>query len=198
LTKGAWETARPSLTALAATLILIVCAEFPLAATTLARLNLNQLARAADAVARVRCTDAASYLDQGTVWTRTQFAVIDSLKGSTPSQITVRLPGGHAGHIFVSIEAVPRFRPGEEGILFLEQLPAGEYSVTAWALGTFRIRRNDRTGEETVTQDSSATAVFDPASRQFVTEGIRDLPLGEFRRRLATALRAPAAARSNP
>lgn len=186
-----------------AALLLIVCidivhTELPLAATTLARLNLNQLARAADAVARVRCTGSAGHLENGTVWTDTQFAVIEPLKGSTPSQITVRLPGGHAGHIFVSIEAVPRFRPGEEGVLFLEKLPAGEYSVTAWALGTFRIRRNDRSAEETVTQDSSATTVFDPASRQFITEGIRDLPLGEFRRRLAAAFRAPAAERNKP
>jgi len=185
---------RPSpLARLTALLFLVACGTIPLPATTLARVNLDQLARAADAVARVRCTDAASYLEHGTVWTRTQFTVIEPLKGAPPSQITVRLPGGRSGHILVSIEAVPRFRPGEEGVLFLEKLATGDYSVTAWALGAFRIRRNDRTGEETVTQDSSTLAVFDPVSRRFLIEGIRDLPLGEFRRRLAVAFRASAA-----
>jgi hypothetical protein len=184
---------RPSpLAKLTALLFLAACAGMPLPATTLARLDLSQLARAADAVARVRCTDAASYLERGSVWTRTHFTVIEALKGAPPSQITVRLPGGRSGHIVVSIEAVPRFRPGEEGVLFLEKLATGDYSVTAWALGAFRIRRNERTGEETVTQDSSAMAVFDPSSRRFVTDGIRDLPLGEFRRRLAVAIRASA------
>ena len=190
---------RPSpLARLTALLFLAAGGGIPLPATTLARLNLDQLARAADAVARVRCTDAASYVERGSVATRTQFTVIETLKGAPPSQITVRLPGGRSGHILVSIEAVPRFRPGEEGILFLEKLATGDYSVTAWALGAFRIRRNERTGEETVTQDSSAMAVFDPASRRFVTEGIRDLPLGEFRRRLAVAIRTAAAEGGKP
>ena len=183
---------------LTALLLLALCAVIPLPATTLARLNLEQLARAADAVAHVRCTDAASYLEGGTVWTRTQFTVIEPLKGAPPPQITVRLPGGRSGHILVSIEAVPRFQPAEEGVLFLEKLATGDYSVTAWALGAFRIRRNDRTGEETVTQDSSTLAVFDPASRRFVIEGIRDLPLAEFRRRLAVAFRPSAAEGGKP
>jgi len=182
------------------TLLLLPAAggAIPLPATTLARLNLDQLARAADAVARVRCTDAAGYVERGSVWTRTQFTVIETLKGAPPSQITVRLPGGRSGHILVSIEAVPRFRPGEEGILFLEKLATGDYSVTAWALGAFRIRRNERTGDETVTQDSSAMTVFDPVSRRFVREGIRDVPLGEFRRRLTAAIRAAATGASKP
>jgi hypothetical protein len=182
-----------TLATLASLLTLAACTgASPLHATTLLRLHLDELARAADAVARVRCTAAAGYTEQGNVWTRTQFTLIEPLKGSPPAELTVRLPGGRSGHLVVSIEAVPRFRAGEEGVLFLQEMPGGDYSVTGWALGAFRIRRNERTGEETVTQDSSALAVFDPASRRFVTEGIRDLPLREFRRRLAVALRPSA------
>lgn len=180
---------------LASLLIVAACiCGAPIQATTLLRLDLDQLARAADAVARVRCTETVTYVERGNVWTRTEFTLLEALKGSPPSRLTVRLPGGRSGHIVVSIEAVPAFHAGEEGVLFLEKLPAGDYSVTGWALGTFRIHRNERTGEETITQDSSALAVFDPASRKFVTEGIRDLPLREFRRRLTRALRAPAPA----
>jgi hypothetical protein len=75
-------------------------------------------------------------------------------------------------------------------VLFLERTSTAEYSVTGWALGTFRVRRNARTGEETVTQDSSGLAVFDVAARRFIIEGVRDLPLREFRRRLAVAFRS--------
>ena len=188
---------RSRLTALARLLIVAACGTgVALHATTLLRLNLDQLARAADVVALVRCTRTASAMDQGNVWTRTEFAVIEPLKGAPPSLIAVRLPGGRSGHIVVSVEAVPQFHAGEEGVVFLEKLETGDYSVTGWALGAFRIRRNDRTGEETVTQDSSALAVFDTASQKFVTEGIRALPLKEFRRRLATALRTAGDERS--
>jgi hypothetical protein len=69
---------------------------------------------------------------------------------------------------------------------------AGDYSVTGWAEGTFRIRRDTGTGRETVSQNSSAFAVFDPAARRFRTEGVRNLPLGEFRRRVVATLPQPA------
>ena len=169
-----------------------------LRATTLLRLDVDELARAADAVALVRCIESAGYTEQGNVWTRTEFTVLETWKGSPPPRLTVRLPGGRLGHIVVTIEAVPRFRAGEEGVLFLQELPTGDYSVSGWALGSFRMRRNERTGEQTLTQDSSALAVFDPASRRFVTEGIRDLPLGEFRRRVAATLRGQASAKGKP
>jgi hypothetical protein len=174
-------------------LLLVFSSMLPLLrATTLVRLSLTQMAQAADTVVRVRCTETASLVEGGTVWTRTHFSVTEMLKGAPRQQITVRLPGGRVGHILVVVEAVPGFRPGEEGVLFLETTSTGNYSITAWAEGTFRIRRNPQTGEEAVTQDSSALAVFEPGARRFHVEGIRALSLGELRQRLAAALAAPA------
>src|SRR6202034_1949643 len=120
--------------------------------------------------------------------TVTQFDVLETLKGAPQSHVQVRLPGGHVGHFTMNVEAVPRFQPGEEGVLFLEKTSGGDYSVTSWAQGTFRIGKSARAGEATVTQDSSATNVFDQATRQFRSEGIRNLPLAQFRQRLLSAL----------
>jgi hypothetical protein len=39
-----------------------------------------------------------------------------------------------------------------------------------------------------VTQDSSAFAVFDTATRSFTTEGVRQMPVEQFRARVATAI----------
>jgi hypothetical protein len=164
------------------------CVTLPVCATTLLRLNLNQLARAAGAIALVRCDSSSASIQGRAVWTTTQFSQIESFKGALPARFSVRLPGGRAGHIIETIESVPRFRVGETGVLFLQELDGGGYSITGWALGTFRIRPGDATRESTVTQDSSAVALFDPTSRRFVTEGIRDLPLSQFRRRLGAAL----------
>ena len=171
-----------------ATLAVSCCSATQLSATTLLRLNLDQLARAADAVALVRCDSSSASMQGRAIWTTTQFSQIESFKGALPARFTVRLPGGRAGHIVETIESVPRFRVGETGVLFLQRLDGDGSSVTGWALGTFRIRPGDATHESTVTQDSSAVALFDPATRRFVTEGIRDLPLSQFRRRLGTAL----------
>ena len=166
----------------------LLCAAAAIRATTLARLSLDQLAAAADAVARVRCTSVESRWENGEIWTVTSFDVADAMKGALPTRITVRLPGGRVGHLTATVDGTPRFNAGDEAVVFLERLRAGGYSVTAWVQGTFRIGRDPRTGHELVSQDSSAFAVFNTATRTFRTEGIRRMPIERFRERVAAAL----------
>jgi hypothetical protein len=160
----------------------------PLRATTLARLSLDQLAAAADDVARVRCVSSGSRWENGAIWTVTTFDVVETMKGILPTQVTVRLPGGRVGHLMATVDGTPKFNPGGESIVFLERSRSGGFSVAGWVEGTFRIARDRATGRETVTQDSSAFAVFDPATRSFITEGVRRMPVAEFRARVATAI----------
>jgi hypothetical protein len=166
-------------------------------ATTLARLSFDQLSAAADATACVRCTSAQSRWENGQIWTVTTFEVLETMKGTLPPQITVRLPGGRVGHLTATVDGTPKFTVADEVVVFLERIPGGlkvepapggGFSVAAWVEGTFRIRRDSRTGVETVTQDSSNFAVFDAATRTFHTEGIRRMPMEQFRERVATAL----------
>src|ERR1700731_2680028 len=166
----------------------LLSAAISIHATTLARLSLDQLAAAADAVARVRCTSVEARWEYNKIWTVTSFDVIETMKGALPIRIMVRLPGGRVGHLTASVDGTPRFTAGDEAVVFLERSRAGGFSVTAWVEGTFRIRRDSRTGVETVTQDSSSFAVFDAPTRTFHTEGIRRMPMEQFRERVATAL----------
>ncbi len=157
-------------------------------ATTLARLSLDQLTAGADAVARVRCVDAQARWKNGAIWTVTTFDVIETMKGNLPPQIAVRLPGGRVGHLTAVVDGTPKFNPGDDAVIFLERSSAGGFSVAGWVEGTFRIALDLRTHAETVTQDSSAFAVFDPATRTFRVEGVRRMPVAQFRARLAAAL----------
>jgi hypothetical protein len=157
-------------------------------ATTLARLSLGQLAAGSDAVTRVRCAGAESRWENGSIWTVTTFDVVETLKGQLPREITVRLPGGRVGHLTAAVDGTPKFNPGIEAVVFLERSRAGDFTVAGWVEGTFRISRDSRTGSETVTQDSSAFAVFDTASHTFRTEGIRRMPIEEFRARIAASV----------
>ena len=122
-----------------------------------------------------------------------EFDVIETLKGAPPERIVVRLPGGRVGHLATNIEAVPRFQPGEDGFLFLEKTRAGDYAVTAWAEGIFRVKPAGHGSAATVTQDSTGLPVFDGETRSFRSEGVRRLPVAQFRERLAAALAAAAA-----
>lgn len=157
-------------------------------ATTLARLSLDQLAAGSDAVARVRCAGAESRWENGSIWTVATLEVVETMKGNLPREIAVRLPGGRVGHLISAVEGTPKFNPGDDAVVFLERSPAGGFTVAGWVEGTFRISRDPRTGSETVTQDSSAFAVFDAATRAFRAEGIRRMPIGEFHSRIAAAL----------
>ena len=173
--------------------ILFLCALALLAvaasATTLSRLKLEDLAQESTAVARLRCLGATSQWDKGEIWTETRFEVLQTEKGALPGIVTVRLLGGHVGHVHSHVDEVPAFRTGEEVYLFLWAHEGEPYQVLGWSQGTFRITRNPQSGLEMVTQDSASAAIFDPQARAFRRGGIRNLPVAIFREKLHKALR---------
>ncbi len=160
----------------------------PVLGTTLARMSLEELATAAHVIVRARCLENETRWENGEIWTFASFEVMETIKGAAARRITVRLLGGQVGYLISTVNGVPRFRPDEDVILFLERTPAGVFGVTSWLQGTFRIHRDARTGAEMVTQDSSGIGAYDPATRRFHASGIRNLPLEAFRERLTQAL----------
>lgn len=158
-------------------------------ATTILRMNLRELAQSAQVIIRARCEGYQLLWDGSSIWSFYDFTVLESFKGAPPQLLKVRLPGGRIGHLETKIDGVPRFRAGEEVILFLEQTSGGGTSITGWAQGTFRVRRG-AASDPRLTQDTSQFAVFDPTTRNFTPAGIRDISLDEFRRQLAIALHA--------
>ena len=155
----------------------------PAGATTIARMNLRQLAAAARVVVRARCLGNESRWEGGEIWTFSRFQTLEAFKGSPPAAFTVRLIGGQVGGIESIVAGVPHFFVGEEVILFLDPAAGGGYSVTAWVEGTFRVRR-DAAGHRFVTQETAAEEVYDRATRRFRIEGIHRMPLAAFRRKL--------------
>lgn len=64
-------------------------------ATTLARLRFDDMARMANAVARVRCLSSEPIWKNGEIWTETQFRVEEENKGTLPPIVIVQMPGGN-------------------------------------------------------------------------------------------------------
>jgi hypothetical protein len=158
-------------------------------ATTLSRLKLDDLAQESTAIARMRCLGATSQWERGEIWTETRFEVLEREKGALPAVVVVRLPGGNVGHLHSHVDEVPRFRAGEEVYLFLWARQGERYQVLGWSQGTFRIARNRQSGLEMVTQDSASAAIFDPGTRAFRRDGIRNLPVAIFKEKLHRVLR---------
>jgi hypothetical protein len=167
-------------------------------ATTIARMNLRQLAAASRVVVRARCLGNDSRWQDGEIWTFTRFDTIETFKGVPPGEFTVRLIGGQVGGIESIIAGVPRFFAGEEVILFLDPVGGGQYSVTAWEEGTFRVTR-DASGHGFVTRNMAAEEIYNGGTRRFRAEKIQRVPLDVFRGKIRDITgRAPASGAARP
>jgi hypothetical protein len=165
---------------------LLVCPSA--SATTFARMSVAEMTHTAPLIVRAKCAGNTVDWEEGEIWTFTEFEIEETWRGNAPGKIMVRLLGGRLGSITSAVSGVPRFHSGEEVVLFLEAAPRGNFSVVSWEQGTFRIRRNQRTKEEVVSQDSAAFTTFDPATRQFATNGTRRQPLRNLRAQIEAAL----------
>jgi len=162
----------------------------PAGATTLERMSLEKMAVAAPVIVRARCAGNSVWRDEGEIWTFTSFDVEETWRGSPPAHVVVRLLGGSLGDITSHVSGVPRFASGEDVILFLQPTSRGDYSVVSWEQGTFRIHLDSAAGQPLVTQDTASFATFDPVTRQFHADGIRNVQLSEFRARVEAALQS--------
>jgi hypothetical protein len=157
-------------------------------ATTLMRMGLDRLAHAAKEIVRARCVANTTAWDHGEIWTFTTFDVEETWRGAANGRITVKLLGGRTQQVTSLVSGVPRFRPGEDVVLFLEPAEDGTFSVTSWQQGVFRVSRDAASGTETVTQDTAYFETFDPATRRFAASGIRRMNVAAFRSEVGAAL----------
>ena len=189
-------------------------------ATTFARMSPEDMARAAVVIVRARCVGSVVETRGGEIWTVTSFEIRETWKGEAARVVRVRLLGGRTTEITSRVDGVPRFRAGEDVVLFLAPIENGEFSVLSWAQGTFRVRRDTATGASVVNQDTAASTmaplemappkVATPTTvhsklvpSKLATEigagptgsasrvaAIRNMPLEEFRRKIQDALSA--------
>jgi hypothetical protein len=167
-----------------------LCAELLLCcsalhATTLERMSLARMSHP-------RCVSNSTMWKAGEISTYSTFSVEENWKGEAgaqaPQLIRIRLLGGAVAGLTSHVSGVPRFRSGEDVLIFLQPASGTVVSVLGWAQGTFRIRRDPRTGQRVVTQDTASFATFNPATRRFETMGIGNLPLANLRARVESAI----------
>lgn len=156
--------------------------------TTLAQMNLRELALHAVYVARVRCRNTTTSADSNLVWTLTTFEVTEAWKGEPPPRFTIRLPGGEAAGRRVAVEGAPRFAIGEEVVLFLEPARGSYMNIVSWAQGTFRVRRNPHTGTEEAMQDTAGLSLQEPQAGKFSEGSRRSFTLAQLRSAVARAV----------
>ena len=183
------------------TLIALValCAVPAANSTTIVRMSVAQMTQAAHLIVRARCLSNSTSWDAGEIWTFTSFAVEETWKGARSANadpyFSVRLLGGTAGNLTSNVSGIPRFVPGEEVVLFLEPTSRGDFSIVSWVQGTFRVRRDIRTSQEIVIQDTASFDTFEPATRKFRSAGLRNISIEDLHSLVSAARSASPAAR---
>ena len=155
--------------------------------TTLRQMSLRDLTASAESIIRARFVSADTKWERGSIWTFASFSVLETFKGKPLTSVLVRIAGGRVGHLETHVDGGPSFAAGDEAVLFLERTSVGDYGITSWSQGTFRVHRRARS-EPTVTQDTSRLALFNPLTGRLTQGSARELPLSEFLAEIAAAL----------
>jgi hypothetical protein len=112
-------------------------------------------------VAKIQQTPKRSDLS---VFTDISILVGRRFLGNTPPGqiLKLRMVGGRIGAFTLAVPGMPRFRPRDEVVLFLEKTPVGLVPLGA-AQGVFRVERADET-PPTVRHDLHGIAMLRPAA----------------------------------
>ena len=112
-------------------------------ATTVIPMSVEQLTRAAsDVVEGSALRSWTAWNPQHTIlYTFTEFAVAQRLKGNAPQTVVVKQMGGHADGVIQRVAGLRYFQDGESALLFLRPSAArdGSHVIVGMMQGNFRV-----------------------------------------------------------
>ncbi len=124
-------------------LIALLIAPLFCVATTVIPVSVEELARSASQVVKVRALDSwSAWNPQHTlIYTYAHVQVVHRIKGGGPDTIVVKQLGGSAGGYTQKVAGVRYFLPGEDALLFLRPSEANDGTMVVVGLmqGNFRI-----------------------------------------------------------
>lgn len=165
----------------------------PAFATTMLKLDVPAMSRAADAVVRGKVTKVQSRWtdDQRKIVTDVELQVSETLKGSPPKTVKIVQPGGVVGDIGQRVDGVAEFKEGEECVVFLERQGDKVFSVVGMAQGKLKVERSsDGKASFAVPSDVNAMLV-DPVTREQVAPSMTPVPLETLRTTVQSSGKTP-------
>jgi hypothetical protein len=104
----------------------------------------------------------------GPTYTFTGIEVSRCIAGDCPEVVVLRHRGGIAGGVHLFIPGMPRFEPGEEVLLFLEddyeEVP-GLYAVRGMAQGHFKVLKEPASGLKLAVQQLGGVTLAAPDAK---------------------------------
>lgn len=172
-------------------LVVLAIGQGTAGASVLIHLSFDEMAEKSSAVLLGRCVEVRSAwnADRSDIVTHNVFEVREYYKGSLGRRVTITEPGGQVGNVVAAYTGIPRFRVGEEAVLFVWTDPFGTHTVIGLTQGKFHVRRDTLTGELMLQQSFSDEPMLEPPAHSH-TEPVASLafPMAAFRSAVSATL----------
>ncbi len=90
------------------------------------------------------------------IYTQVELEIVDVVAGTPPAQVTLRLLGGQVGDERMIVEGMPRFRVGDEDVLFVSGNGHAVCPLYGMMHGRFPVRTDPASGRKYMTRENGA------------------------------------------
>lgn len=130
------------------------------------------------------------------IWTHYEVRLTESLLGDALDKIVVSEPGGTVGNDSMEIAGTPRYRVGEEVVLFTARTPLGYLRTCGWGQGRFDVVGDPRGAGKIVRSRLAGISLVEPIGAKAAAEkratsprALDGLPLDQFKSRVRDLIR---------
>lgn len=168
--------------------IYVLLAGAGLQATTLERLDLDEMIRKSTEIVRGRVSATGSVRRGSLIFTQATVSVTERLKGAGPPSVQVNIPGGIHGNERLTVSGAPRLREGYEYVLFLWTGKSGVTQVLGFSQGVFDLKAAEDGTAKTdgvAYRAAIAETMLDSRTGQEVADRAVSFSLSDLRARIA-------------
>ena len=123
-------------------------------------------------VGKVNNIDSYWNEERTSIYTEVTISVEDNIKGEIKQgEITIITPGGEVDGITQYVSDSPTFKPGEEAVLFLNELPGQSFSTQQYQSGLYQVTGSSQ-GKIDISDFSTSDITINELEESFETEKI--------------------------
>lgn len=160
----------------------------PLPGATLERLSLDELAQKSTLILRAQVLGSYTDFRGSVIYTHWKLQVAETLKGADQGAVEVLIPGGSAGRFHQDVPGAPKFKAGNEYLLFLWTAKSGSTYVTGLSQGVFELSKNG--ADPIASRAASSETMLDRSSWLPVSDEGIQMRYSEITARISAALAA--------
>jgi hypothetical protein len=151
----------------------------PVFATTVKKLELQELVSVSDAIAQGTVESVEARWEDQAIYTYTSIRVDEPIKGGPRRALLIRQAGGKIGSLILDAAGTPKFKQGDQVIVFLRDRKNGTFDVVGLSQGKYDIIDNN------AVSNVSGLSLVDPKSGQLIEGGNVDKrPLEAFKAKI--------------